>query len=199
GTHKKTIDEYYQKNPWIDSTLYQYHAKNIFVPKELIYTTLLYENLHRTLLDDLGEYGKLLLGDNPSLGMMQVRISTAKELTGLNKTNAIALLTNKKSNLALSIDYYVREMEALGYSGYEQGNESITASPQKTAELIARYLGGSSYNFTIVKKKVIERLQPYAQNTFPFTPSNYNPQAYRDYIKKISDAPNNKHLRFKDL
>lgn len=111
----------------------------------LIAATIMNENECRPKYEDWKDSIGVLLGMNPSVGVGQVRISTAIELykkymhKTLSKRTAIRLLNNPQWSIRFIAMYYRREMEKCGL------DRSALKSPNVMKDLIARYVGGNKY------------------------------------------------------
>ncbi len=111
----------------------------------LIAATLVNENECRPRYEDWKDEIGLFLGMNPSIGIAQVRISTAIELykkymhKNIGKEVAVRLLKNDEWNIRFIAMYYRREMERVGM---KRGD---IKSPEAFVNLVAKYVGGGKF------------------------------------------------------
>ncbi len=155
----RDIISYYRGAGWL-----QRKVAGSQVPKELFYATLSYHNERRRGYEDIGDLASGLLGLDPSVGLLQIRIGTAEELTHQGHYATLLSLLDPEKNADICLSYYGEQMRTLWYS-----RDSIVSHPAQMGELLARYLGGPHYNLLRVKGPVSMMLEDCAEEGyFPF-------------------------------
>ncbi len=108
----------------------------------LIGATILNENECRMRLYDMLDMFGVVLGTNPSIGVGQVRVETAKELyekymhQKISEADVVDLLKDPLWNIQFIAMFYRNEMDHSRIDADQQKN------PEVIVDLITRYIGG---------------------------------------------------------
>ncbi len=113
------------------------------VPPELIAATLENENLNRVLLDDLTDLIGTYIGKDVSLGVGQIRISTARNLhkqhgEDLTRVELVDRLNDSLKNIEEIAMFYEAEMQSMGI----RNPNEVIYNPERIVDLASRYVGG---------------------------------------------------------
>lgn len=120
------------------------------LPPELLASTLLNENRGREKRDDWMDGVCLFFGKNPSIGIGQIRVSTAMEMwerlkgEALPKDKAVGMLMDPDTNLELMAMFYREQLDIMGHTK-DAIKGGLLLEPAIFVELVARYTGGPGY------------------------------------------------------
>ncbi|MBI5391646.1 hypothetical protein HZB00_01455 [Candidatus Woesearchaeota archaeon] len=121
-------------------------ANNYGVPAELIAATLKTENVGRRKYEDFKDILGTFLGKDVSLGVGQVKISTAQRLEvvssgkWLSRDEIVTALNDPATNIGYIAQFYAAEMRDLAVH-----EKDLLLHPDRIVELASRYVRGRKH------------------------------------------------------